>query len=89
MNTEAVMIGGKRVTFQKVEGSNGFFEDVADKKILKQNFLVHTQDWAEWDSTPLKSSAIIRAQQQLAMGWTVRGSDPVGFEFPLTRTDKP
>jgi hypothetical protein len=38
MNTEAVMIGGKRVTFQKVEGSNGFFEDVADKKILKTKF---------------------------------------------------
>jgi len=51
MNSEAVMIGGTRVTFAKVEESNCFFEHVASKKILKQIFLLRTQEWTEWDWT--------------------------------------
>ena len=38
---------------------------------------------------PNQRSATIRIQQQFAMGWTVRGSDPGGCEFSLTRIDRP
>jgi hypothetical protein len=37
---------------------------------------------------PNQCSATIRTQQQLAMGWTARGSDPGGCEFSLTRIDR-
>jgi hypothetical protein len=89
MNSAAVMIGGTRVTFEKVEGSEiPSSSMLRTRKYSKQSFPSTCSGVDRMGLDPNQCSATTRKQQQPVIGGTVRGSHPGGCDFSLTRINR-